>query len=68
MHNVVSTTDVNYQSETQEWLKETGKALSRFSIKPDSSKFNTVMERLRQVKRQYDPENIFKYNINIDPN
>ena len=65
---VASTTDANYQSQTKEWLKGMGTALSKFSLKPDPSKMNTVMQRLRQVKRQYDPENIFKYNNNIDPN
>ena len=39
--------------------------LSPFKMKVEAEMEEKVMKRLRQVKRKYDPENFFKYNINI---
>jgi FAD/FMN-containing dehydrogenase len=59
--------NADFQREAVAWLDETIKCLSPFKMKVDTEVSEEVMERLRKVKRQYDPENFFKYNINISP-
>ena len=65
--NVCSTPNEDFQSKAVAWLDETINCLSPFKMNVDSETSEKVMERLRQVKRQYDPDNFFKHNINISP-
>ena len=65
--NVCSTPNADFQSKAVAWLDETIKCLSPFKMAVDVETSEKVMERLRKVKRQYDPDNFFKHNINISP-
>ena len=65
--NVCSTPSEDFQNEAIAWLEDTMGGLSPFKMKVEGEIEEKVMRRLREVKRKYDPENFFKYNINISP-
>ena len=64
---VCSTPNAEFQGKAVAWLEETMKRLIPFKMQVDPNVSEKVMERLRQVKKKYDPGNFFKHNINITP-
>ncbi|CAH3109903.1 unnamed protein product [Porites lobata] len=64
---VVATQDPNSYDVIKTWADNINQKLSKYGIFPQGPEAEKVMQRLKELKVKYDPENVFHQNVNIDP-
>ena len=64
---VVGTQDQNSYDVIKTWADNINQKLSKYGIFPQGPEAERVMQRLKELKVKYDPENVFHQNVNIDP-
>ena len=64
---VVGTQDPNSYDVIKTWADNINQKLSKYGIFPQGPEAEKVMQRLKELKVKYDPENVFHQNVNIDP-
>ena len=64
---VVGTQNQNSYDVIKTWADNINQKLSKYGIFPQGPEAEKVMQRLKELKVKYDPENVFHQNVNIDP-
>ena len=64
---VAGTKDPNSYDVIKTWADNINQKLSKYGIFPQGPEAEKVMQRLKELKVKYDPENVFHQNVNIDP-
>ena len=59
--------DANSHDAVKSWVDNIDKRLSKYGIFPQGEEAEKEQDRLKELKRKYDPENVFHQNLNIDP-
>ena len=59
--------DQSVYEAMKEWVEDTNKKVSKHAMVPDQEEAGEVHKKLKELKIQYDPENLFRHNININP-
>ena len=64
---VAGTQDPNSYDVIKTWADNINQKLSKYGIFPQGPEAEKVLQRLKELKVKYDPENVFHQNVNIDP-
>ena len=61
------TKDGNFLNTLKEWVETTREKISGYQVQIDPAKDRRVQQKLRELRRKYDPRNSFHHNINSEP-